>query len=100
MHTMNDIYVEHATGRLHTVCTRHSDELLEPCWWKGQTAAPCGVCDVELLAEEIATVEGLSLPRAVEVARAQLVSLDAYARRWDLWVAAWHDPRVGRAVYA
>ena len=56
---MNNIYVEYATGREHTVCTQHSDELLEPCWWKGQTTAPCEQCDVTALAEEIAAVEGL-----------------------------------------
>ena len=93
---MNAIYVEYATGREHTVCAQHSDELLEPCWWKGQTAAPCEQCDVTALAAEIAAVEGLCLPCALEAAREQLVSLGAYARRWDLWVAAWHDPRSGR----
>ena len=83
MYTMNNIYVEYATGREHTVCREHSDELLEPC-------------DVTGLAEEIAAVEGLCLPCALEAARGQVVSLGAYARRWDLWVAAWHDPRSGQ----
>ncbi len=56
---MHDIYVEYGTGREHTVCTQHSDELLEPCWWKGQTTAPCERCEVTNLAAEIAAVEGL-----------------------------------------
>ncbi len=85
---MHDIYVEYATGREHTVCTQHSDELLEPCWWKGQTTAPCEQCDVTALAAEIAAVEGLCLPCALEAAQAQLVSLGAYARRWDRWAHA------------
>ena len=52
--------------------------------------------DVEALAQEIATAEGISLARALEAAREQLSSLSTYAREWDLWVAAWHDPRSGR----
>ena len=84
---MNDIYVVYATGLEHTVCWEHSEELVEACWWKGQTTAPCGLCEVTGLAEEIAAVEGLSLPRALEVARDQVVSLGAYARRWDRWAS-------------
>ena len=97
---MNDIYVEYATGLEHTVCWEHSEELVEACWWKGQTTAPCGVCEVTGLAEEIAAAEGISIARALELAREQLRSLERYAQAWDTWVAAWHDPRVGRAVYA
>jgi len=82
---MNDIYVEYATGREHTVCAQHSDELLAPCWWKGQTTALCERCEVTDLAAEIAAVEGLCLPCALEAAQAQLVSLGAYAWRWDRW---------------
>ena len=85
---MNDIYVEYATGREHTVCAQHSEELVEACWWKGQTTAPRGLCEVTGLAEEIAAVEGLCPPCALEAARGQLVSLGAYARRWDRWAHA------------
>ena len=56
--------------------------------------------EVEALAQEIATAEGISISRALEAAREQLRSLEAYAAEWDTWTAAWHDPRVGRAVYA
>ena len=56
--------------------------------------------DVEALAQEIATTEGISIGRALEVAREQLASLQAYADDWDRWVDAWHDPRYVRAVYA
>ena len=52
--------------------------------------------DVEALAQEIAASEGMSMRRALEVAREQLRSLERYAQEWDLWVAAWHDPRSGR----
>ena len=56
--------------------------------------------EVETLALEIAAVEGISLEHALEAAREQLRSLETFAAEWDTWVAAWHDPRVGRAVYA
>ena len=51
---------------------------------------------LEALAQEIAASEGMSMRRALEVAREQLRSLERYAQEWDLWVAAWHDPRRGR----
>ncbi len=51
---------------------------------------------LEALAQEISAVEGMSMRRALEVAREQLRSLERYAQEWDLWVAAWHDPRSGR----
>ena len=59
-----------------------------------------GMDDVEGLALEIAATEGISLEHALEAARSQLSGLLAYAEAWENWVAAWHDPRVGRAVYA
>jgi GAF domain-containing protein len=42
--------------------------------------------DVEALAQEIATTEGISISRALELAREQLASLRAYARSWDEWI--------------
>ena len=56
--------------------------------------------DVEALALEISTVEGISLEHALEAARSQLRSLERYAQEWDRWVAAWPDPRYVRALYA
>ena len=49
--------------------------------------------EVEALAQEIAAAEGISIGRALELAREQLRSLEHYAEAWDTWVAAWHDPR-------
>ena len=51
--------------------------------------------DVEALVQEIASTEGISISRALEVAREQLRSLERYAQEWDRWVA-WHGPRSGR----
>ena len=57
--------------------------------------------EVEALAQEIAASEGMSISRALEVAREQLRGLERYAQEWDTWVAAWHDPRQrSKAVYA
>jgi hypothetical protein len=50
--------------------------------------------EIEALAQEIATTEGMSIGRALEVAREQLAGLQAYAEAWENWVAAWHDPRI------
>ncbi len=49
--------------------------------------------EVEALALEIAAAEGISIARALELAREQLRSLEHYAQEWDTWVAAWHDRR-------
>ena len=56
--------------------------------------------EVEALAQEISAAEGISINRALELAREQLHSLEHYAQAWDTWVAAWHDPRYVKAVYA
>ncbi len=57
---------------------------------------PAEVDTLEALAQEIAASEGMSMRRALEVAREQLRSLERYAQEWDTWVATWHDPRSGQ----
>ncbi len=42
--------------------------------------------DVEALAQQIATSEGISLARALEAAREQLSSLSEYAKQWEQWI--------------
>ena len=55
--------------------------------------------EVEALAQEISAAEGISIARALELAREQLAGLTRYADDWDRWVDAWHDRRYIRAVY-
>ena len=56
--------------------------------------------DVQALAQEIAATEGMSIGRALEVAREQARSLEEYASEWDTWTAAWRDTRPVAVKYA
>ncbi len=42
----------------------------------------------DALALEIVATQGVSLPRALEIATAELARLADYAREWDRWARA------------
>ena len=56
--------------------------------------------DVEALALEISTTEGISLEHALEAARSQLRSLETFAAEWDAWTATWRATRPVAVQYA